>query len=182
MAILVASAALLVLTLTLPTVKEPQLVSRQVPPTVNPPGGYEIHGYGIPPVATASTINVTLSGFEPGHLQYSMAPTEGNLILTPIAFGEAGDAPVFSFSAIAGGNYPLELTIIAYNGSGYSITYSGVWSPFDFLLVYTSPAVFLVASGLAATYYFGTRVPRQLNEEEVQAELERERRSKGTAR
>ncbi|MDE1858792.1 MAG: hypothetical protein KGI26_06985 [Thaumarchaeota archaeon] len=176
--LLVASALLLLLTLTLPQYKVPETATQVVPPTANPPGGYMIYGYGIPPVVEGSTISVALSGFGPRLLEYSLAPTQGNLILNPIAFGRVGDGPAENFSAIAGGNYALELSIIAYNGTGFTIAYHGIWSPYDFLVVYISPAVFLVAASLAGTYYFGTRIPRQRNEERVEAEL-REAKASG---
>jgi hypothetical protein len=173
--ILVISVVLLVSTLALPDVKEPEAAQATVPPTPNPPGGYEIYGYGIPPVENGTVISVSLSGFVPGMLQYTLSPTVGNLVLTAIAYGQVGDGPTYNFSATAEGAYSLELMVVAYNGSGFSIRYMGVWSPFDFLLVYTSPAVFILLAGLAGTYYFGTRIPKQLAEEKVQRELDKEK-------
>jgi hypothetical protein len=174
----VISAVLLVATLTLPGVRTPQSAGETVPYT---PGAvsrsYLIYGFGIPTVTNGSQVNVTLSGFRPYSLEYTLSPTNGILLLRAIAGpGIVGNSSVYSFTATAQGTYPLELQIIAYNGSGFTISYSGTWSPFDFLPVYASPAVFLIFASLAGTYYFGTRIPRQRNEEKVDAELEEEKK------
>ena len=171
----VLSVVLLGATLLLPGVKLPE-TERQIVPSwvVTPQQNYQIFGYGIPPVATGTSINVTFHGFQPAQLEYSLSPTNGNEVLTPLAFGEVGGGPEYSFAVTAAQSYSLELTIIAHNGTGYSITIAGVWSPFDWLPVYLSPAVFLLAASLTATYYFGTRIPKQLAEEKVEAELKAE--------
>lgn len=165
---------LLAATIVLPNVREPQTVRQTVPPWSNTGQGYEIYGYGIPSVTPGTDIRVNLTGFEPYALEYVLAPTVGTEILQPIAFGKVGGGPNYTFSGTAEGTYPLEMTINAYNGSGFTISYGGVWSPFDLLRVYFSPAVFLLTASLAATYYFGTRIPRQLAEEKVERELAEE--------
>jgi hypothetical protein len=172
-----ASALLLAATLVLPGVGEPQVVRQQIPPWQVTEVTYQIHGYGIPTVTPGTVISVTLSGFQPGELEYVLSPVVGNNVLQPLAFGKVGDGPDYNFTGTAQAAYSLEMTIIAYNGSGFNITFSGVWSPFDFLRVYTAPSVFLLTAGLAMTYYFGTRIPRQLAEEKVEAELEEVRKS-----
>lgn len=168
--ILVASVALLVATLTLPQIKTPQSSESVVPPI---PGytGYQIYGYGIPPVSEGSQVTVRLSGYTPGDVYLSLSPTEGNSVLPALPCGRPVTAD-YSCSVVVGGAYSLELSIIAYNGTGYTVTYSGTWALFDFLGVYFAPAVFLIIASLISAYYFGTRIPRQLNEESVEAELE----------
>jgi hypothetical protein len=134
-----------------------------------------LFGYGVPSVPQGSEFNVSLSGYYPRSLVYTLSPTVGNQVLTALALGRVGNQSSYSFGAAAQGTYSLELLIIAYNGTGFTISYSGVWSPFDPLKVYTAPSIFLIMAGLAATYYFGTRIPRQLREEEVERELARDR-------
>ncbi|MDE1853716.1 MAG: hypothetical protein KGI38_08220 [Thaumarchaeota archaeon] len=168
---LALSVVFLAATIVLPGVKLPQTVQRTVPAIPTPAPQYQIYGYGIPPVLLGSTINVTLSGFAPKGLEYSLAPTLGSGSTTPLAIGKVGSGQVYSFASIAEESYSLELQIIAYNGSGFSIRYSGVWSPYDVLQVYFIPAIFLVTASAAATYYFNTRVPQQLRDEKVEAEL-----------
>ena len=182
-AVAVMSTVLLVATFILPGIRLPEVAGQTVPYTSGPVPSYQIYGYGIPTVSSGSSVNVTLSGFRPYSLEYTLSPTKGVLLLNAIA-GPAtvGNASTYSFTATAQATYPLELQIIAYNGSGFTITYGGTWSPFDFLPVYTSPAVFVIFASLAATYYFGTRIPRQRNEEKVEAELEEEKRRKETTR
>jgi len=178
----VVAAALLVATFTLPGVRLLESAGQTVPYAQGPVPSYQIYGYGIPTVSNGSLVNVTLTGFRPYSLQYTLSPTRGNLMLNAIAGpGSVGNSTTYSFAATAHGTYPLELYIVAYNGSGFTIRYSGTWSPFDFLPVYTSPAVFLIFASLAGVYYFGTRIPRQRNEEKVEAELEEERRRKESA-
>ena len=179
-AVVVLSALLLAATLVLPNVRVPQTVQQSVPPWSTSQQDYQIYGYGIPSVTSGTYISVTLTGFKPYSLQYVLAPTIGNRILQPLAFGEVGSGPNFTFSGTAEGTYSLELTINAYSGSGFGIRYSGVWSPFDFLRVYFAPAVFLLAASLVATYYFGTRIPMQLAEEKVERELAGEARKSRT--
>jgi hypothetical protein len=169
---LVLSVVFLAATLGLPGVKLPQTVQQTVPATPPPAPEYQIYGYGIPPVLLGSTINVTLSGFNPHGLEYSLAPTLGSVSITPLAIGKVGSGPVYSFASTAEESYSLELQIIAFNGSGFSIRYGGVWSPYDVLQGYITPAIFLVIASAAATYYFNTRIPRQLIDEKVEAELE----------
>ena len=171
-AIAVISSVLLASTLVLPNVREPEAAQQTVPPWAIAGQNYDIFGYGIPTVSNGTFISVSLSGFEPQELEYVLSPTAGINVLQPLAIGKVGDGPTLNFTAIAQGDYPLELTIIAYNGSGFKISYSGVWSPFDFLRVYSAPAVFLLLAGIAGTYYFGTRIPRQIAEEKVERELE----------
>ena len=175
----VLSAVLLASTLVLPDVKGPQTVQQTVPPWDSSSLNNQIFGYGIPPVVQGSVINVTLSGFEPRQINYALFPTVGDVYLQPLAADRVGGGPSYSFAAIAQESYSLELMITAYNGSGYTIRYSGVWASFDFLLVYTTPAVFLFIASIAATYYFGTKIPRQLAEDRVHAELEEERKRGG---
>jgi hypothetical protein len=171
-AVAVISSFLLASTLVLPNVREPEAAEQTVPPWSIAGQNYDIFGYGIPTVSNGTFISVSLSGFEPEELEYVLSPTAGINVLQPLAIGKVGDGPTFNFTATAQGVYPLELTIIAYNGSGFKISYSGVWSPFDFLRVYSAPAVFLLLAGAAGTYYFGTRIPRQLAEEKVEKELQ----------
>lgn len=173
MVLVVLSVVVLGATLVLPEVKSPQTVHGTVPTwAATPQQSDQNHGYGIPPVVPGSSVNVTLSGFEPRQLEYSLSPTIGNTVLPAIALGKVGDGPTFSFEETVSQGYSLELTIISYNGSGFTISLSGVWSPYDLLRVYTAPAIFLLTASLLATYYFGTRIPRQLAEEKVEAELE----------
>ncbi len=178
---LILSAALLVSTLLLPYVKLPETVQSTVPP-FSPPTGYQVSGFGIPPVVAGTQISVTISGYQARELQYTLSPVEGNRVLPPLAFGQVGNGSDYSFSGTAADSYGLELTIIAYNGSGFTIRYSGTWSPFDPLGVYIAPAVFATAGSLAAFYYFGTRIGRQLAEEKVEEELERSRREARVSR
>jgi hypothetical protein len=177
----VISTILLVATLTLPGVRTPQTAGQTIPSLPGAVPNPQIYGYGIPTVTSGSLVNVTLTGFVPYSLEYTLSPTKGDLLETAIAVGSVGNSSTYSFTATAQGTYPLELFILDYNGSGFTISYSGTWSPFDFLPVYTSPAIFLIFASLAATYYFGTRIPRQRNEEKVEAELREERRRKERA-
>ena len=175
------STILLVATLALPGVRTPQTAGQTIPASPGSVPNPQIYGYGIPTVSSGSVVIVTLSGFVPYSLQYTLSPTKGDLLETAIAAGGVGNSSVYSFTATARGTSPLELFILDYNGSGFKISYSGTWSPFDFLPVYTSPAIFLILASLAATYYFGTRIPRQRNEEKVEAELEEEKKRKWDA-
>lgn len=171
-----ASVVFLVATLLLPTIKEPQTVQAEVAPSSSVQGS-RVFGYGIPTVENGSAINVTLSDFEPQDVEYYLTPTVGNNVLSALALGKVGDTPTSSFVVNAQGTYSLELTIIAYNGSGFALTYSASWSPYSILGVYITPGVFLVAASLASTYYYGTRIERQHNEEKVEKELEESRRA-----
>ena len=175
---LLLSVAFLVATLLLPLLRLPETVQTVEPSSSNSSQSYQVYGYGIPPVNQGTIINVTLSAYKPYTLEYSLSPTIGNKVLAAISLGKVGSSPATSFAATAAGTYSLELTVIAYNGSGFHILYTGVWSPFNDLGVYIAPAVFLVAASLAAFYYFGTRIGRQLNEEQVERELEEARRRK----
>jgi len=175
--ILVASVVLLVATLLLPTMKEPQMVRVEVPPSTDLQGS-RVFGYGIPTVDNGSVINATLSGYKPEDVEYYLSPTVGNTVLTALVIGKVGSGPTSSFFVNAHGTYSLELTIIAYNGSGFALSYSATWSPYSTLNVYVTPGVFLVAASLASTYYYGTRIERQHNEERVQKELEESRKAK----
>ena len=168
--ILALSLVLLAVTLVFPHIKTPQSFSQTVPQSQGFIG-YQLHGYGVPAVSAGSTFTVALTGFVPGHLEYSLSPTAGNTVLAALSYGKPYTSN-YSFEAVVPGGNSLELSIIAYNGTGYALTYSGVWSPFDFLATYTFPAVFLVMASFVAAYYFGTRIPRQLNEEAVVRELE----------
>lgn len=172
----VCTAILLVGTLVLPYVKSPQTVEHSASPWTGPPGSYQLYGYGIPPVDKGSSISVVISGYTPEELEYSLTPTMGNLLLPALASGGAGNGSTLSLTVKAQDAYSLELMIIAYNGSGFRVSYSGVWSPFNDLPVYTSPAVFLLAASLVGVYYFGTLIPRQLAEEKVEEELKAARK------
>ncbi len=167
----VVSVAFLASTLLLPYAKVPEMVQQSVP-AFSPPTGYQVYGFGIPPVAGGTKVDVTISGYQPYDLQYTLSPTEGNKVLPPLAFGRAGNGSDFSFSVTAADSYELELMIIAYNGTGFAVQYGGTWSPFDEFKFYVAPAVFLTAASLAAFYYFGTRISAQLSEEKVERELE----------
>ncbi len=178
---LILSAALLISTLLLPYIKLPETLQRTVPP-FTPPTGYQVTGFGIPPVVAGTQVSVTISGYQAHDLQYTLSPVEGNRVLPPLAFGEVGNGSDYTFSGTAADSYGLELMIIAYNGSGFSVRYSGTWSPFDPLTVYIAPAVFATAGSAVAFYYFGTRIGRQLAEEKVEEELERSRREAEASR
>ncbi len=173
--LLAFGVVLLAATLTLPNFRFPQSAEQVVSAS---PGasGYQIHGFGIPTVTPGTQFTVALSGFESGRLQYSLSPTVGNRVLPALSYGRPTTSN-YTFTVIAADAYSLELSIITYNGTGFTVRYSGVWSPFDFLAVYLAPAVFLIAASLVSFYYFGTRIPRQLNEEAVARELEESRRS-----
>ena len=165
----VVAALFVASTLILPQVKLPQTAEDSVAPV---PGatGYQIHGYGIPPVQAGTGVTVGFSGYAPGGVVYSLTPTLGSRSITPLAFGRLLVSN-YSFTVTAQDSYPLELAITAYNGSGYTVRYSGVWSPFDFVSVYFIPALFLFVASVAWAYYSGTRIARQLNEEAVEREL-----------
>jgi hypothetical protein len=177
-ALTVIAVGLIVATIFLPDVKVPQEVDRAVAAA---PGasGSEIYGFGVPAVKGGTVFNVTLSGFAPRSLEYSLSQIQGDRVLPPLAFGKVGNGPSYSFQTLVNGSDTLELYLIAYNGTAFEVKYNGVWSPFDFLLVYFAPAVFLLMVGLAGVYYFGTRIPKQRNEEAVERELEEARRSQG---
>ncbi len=177
----VVSVLFLASTLLLPYVKVPETVQRSVP-GFTPPTGYQVYGFGIPPVAGGTEVDVTISGYKAFDLQYTLSPVEGNIMLPSLAFGRVGNGSDYSFSATAADSYELELTIIAYNGSGFSVHYSGTWSPFDEFKFYVAPAVFLAAASLVAFYYFGTRVGAQLSEEKVERELEQARQKGSTGK
>lgn len=144
---------------------------------------YLIYGYRVPPVSSGSTFQMTITGYKPLNqsleygLQFSLTPVIGEktlpAILGPVSINNES---AHSYTAEAQESYSLELEVIAYNGTGFTIAYNGTWSPFDFLPVYTAPAVFLILASLAAAYYFRTQIPKQRNEEEVEAELREERR------
>ena len=170
MAVSVMAVALIVSTVFLPDLKVPQTVDRTI--AVAPGGsGSEIYGFGVPPVSPGTVFNVTLTGFAPASVEYSLSPLQGNRVLPPLAFGKVGNQARDSFQVVVNGSDPLELYLIAYNGTGFEVRYNGVWSPFDFVAVYFAPAVFLLMVGVAAAYYFGTRIPKQRSEEAVEREL-----------
>ena len=166
-----ASVVFLFATIALPYVKLPESAEQTVAQVTVDPPAYQVFGYGIPPVSAGSHVTVTLTGYTPFKVQYSLSPTAGNILLPALASGRAGNGSAVTFIVSAANDYALELTLIAYNGSGFTVRYSGVWSPFNDFNVYTAPAFFLLTASLAATYYFGTRIGKQLNEEQVEREL-----------
>ncbi len=169
----------MVATITLPQIRLPQSELHVVPAAPSA-SGYQIYGYGVPTVSDGSLFSVKLSGYTPGLLQYSLTSVAGNSVVAVLSSGRPSTSNS-SFTVVARGGYSLEFSVIAYNGTGYTLEYSGVWSPFDFLAVYFAPAVFLIIASLAAAYYFGTRIPRQLNEEAVEKELEERRHRQGAS-
>lgn len=181
-AIFGVAVALLFATLVLPTLKYPETASGSLPAVPGKTPSYQLVWYNIPPVQPGTLVNVTLSGFNPGSLEVSLSPLVGDSILPALYYVTVGNQSTYSFSTLVTHSYSLQIIVVSYNGTGYTVRYSGVWSPFSDLGVYTAPAVFvIIASGLAA-YYYGTRIKREEAEEAVNRELRDEARQRGEAR
>jgi hypothetical protein len=170
--IFVASLVFLALTLVLPTVKLPESENYLVSGSHVNGTTYQIEFYDVPPVDAGTQVNVAFSGFAPQSVQFALSPLQGDTLLRALAYGTVGAGENYSFSVVPNITASLRLLAVSFNGTGYNVQISSIWSPFYDLRVYTAPAVFLIlASGLAA-YYFRQRVPRQKEEERVMAELQ----------
>jgi hypothetical protein len=172
--VLVASLVLLALTLVLPSVKFPESENYVIPGLQVPSRSSQVEFYDIPPVDAGAEVNVVFTGFQPACVQFALSPVVGDQELKALAYGTVGSGKSYSFSVVTNMTSELRLLALSFNGSGYTLQISSVWSPFYPIRVYTAPAVFLIiASGLGA-YYYRQQVPRQRAEEKVEAELRAE--------
>jgi hypothetical protein len=168
--LLAAGCVFLFLTLVLPLVKLPEVQTYSHPPNTKS-NGPDIEGVGIPTVNGGTKVTVSVSGFKPGSLEIDLIPVVGSQFLAALFAGNAGSGPVFGFTVTANGTYSLELLVIAFNGTGYTMQYGATWSPFDPLRVYTAPVVLLIAFSAAGVYYFRIAAKREFEEDRVMREV-----------
>jgi hypothetical protein len=174
--LLAASVVFLILAFVLPAVKLPEVQTYVHQP--NPQStGSDIEGVGIPTVNSGTKVTVSFTGFKPGSLEVDLLPVVGNQFLAALFAGRAGNGSVYGFTVTANGTYSLELLVIAFNGTGYSMQYGATWSPFDPMRVYIAPTVFVIAMSAAGVYYFRIAAQRQSEEERVVKEVEERKRT-----
>ncbi|MDV3276943.1 MAG: hypothetical protein LYZ69_00575 [Nitrososphaerales archaeon] len=174
--ILVASLVFLALTLVLPTVKLPESENHLVTGSHVNGTSYQIEFYDVPPVDAGTQVNIAFTGFAAHGVQFALSPLQGDTLLKALAYGTVGAGENYSFSVVPNMTADLRLLVVSFNGTGYTVQISSIWSPFYDLRVYTAPAVFLILASGVAAYYFRQLVPQQRDEEKVREELHAEAR------
>jgi hypothetical protein len=150
---LVVGAALVLGTVILPELSVPQqlTLSGQQRPTNETT--YQLNGILIPPISKGQEIIIKATGYNPSSVLITLYTQDNNRFGFPILsvlpqtvnYTEVGNSPE---------TQAYVLVITSFNGTGYQVTLTSVWSPFYILRSYLAESILVLSIGLAGTYYF----------------------------
>ena len=161
-------------TVALPQVTYPQVAVHDGPELPYGNSTYAISAYYIPTVPEGVPISVQISGYLPGTVVLSFFPSAQSVVNPTGSPDIQFDRPLGSTSndtIVSPASQAYGIYVVSYNGTGFRLAVSSVWSPFYVVRIYTFPAMFAVIVTALMVYYFHEVGDRRRAEREVMKSL-----------